>query len=195
MKSEEDENVSVRPMRLWPARILRIVGAGLVMTCASAAVSLAQSGNPVARRGAPLGPVSEVTVSVGGLEYSGRVDASCQIDEKATTSNTRAYFVVMYPWLGQRPPADQPQWRFTLEIRRHADADTYPQFAFSFLDGAKPATIQTVGGSPKMGSGSVRVTRRGPGARFEVEGRSKEGQPLRAAIDCPRFQATAAAGG
>ena len=187
--------MSVRPMRLWPAGILRIVGVGLTMMCASAAVSPAQSSNPPARRGAPQGVVSDVTVTVGGLEYRGRVDASCQVDEKATASNTRAYFVVMYPWFGQRPPADQPQWRFTLEIRRNAAADTYPQFSFSFLEGTKSATIQTVDGSPKMGSGSVRVTRRGPGARFEVEGRSKEGQPLRAAIDCPRFQATAAAGG
>ena len=101
----------------------------------------------------------------------------------------------MYPWFGQRPPADQPQWRFTLEIRQSAAADAYPQFSFSFLDGTKSGTIQTVGGSPKMGSGSVRVTRHGPGARFEVEGRSKEGHPLRAVIDCPRFQASAGAGG
>ena len=145
--------------------------------------------------GAAQGAVSDVTVTMGGLEYRGRVDASCQVDEKATASNTRAYFVVMYPWFGQQPPADQPQWRVTLEIRRNAAADTYPQFAFSFLDGAKSATIQTVGGSPRMGSGSVQVTRRGSGARFEVAGRSQEGQSLRATIDCPRFQTTAVAGG
>ena len=187
--------MSVKPMRLWPARIPRIVGVGLAMTCVSAAVSAAQSRNPPARRGAAQGAVSDVTVTMGGLEYRGRVDASCQVDEKATASNTRAYFVVMYPWFGQQPPADQPQWRVTLEIRRNAAADTYPQFAFSFLDGAKSATIQTVGGSPRMGSGSVQVTRRGSGARFEVAGRSQEGQSLRATIDCPRFQTTAVAGG
>ena len=80
----------------------------------------------------------------------------------------------MYPWFGQRPPADQPQWRFTLEIRRNAAADTYPQFSFSFLDSAQSATIQTVDGSPKMGSGSVRVIRRDPGARSRSRAAAKK---------------------
>jgi hypothetical protein len=66
---------------------------------------------------------------------------------------------------------------------------------FSFHDGQRSGTIQTVSGSERMGSGSVRVTRHGTGARFDVEGRAKEGVPIRATIDCSTFQKTEGAGG
>ena len=46
-----------------------------------------------------------------------------------------------------------------------------------------------------MGSGTVRVTRHGGGARFDVEGRTKEGDTLRATIDCSTFQKSEGAGG
>ena len=101
----------------------------------------------------------------------------------------------MYPWFGYRPPADQPQWRFTLELRRSPSTTRYEQFVFSFQDGPRSATIQTVAGSSRMGSGTVRVTRRGAGTRFEVQGRSQEGEAIRATIDCPQFTGSEAAGG
>jgi hypothetical protein len=41
----------------------------------------------------------------------------------------------------------------------------------------------------------VRVTRHGKGARFDVEGRTKEGDPLRATIDCSAFQESEGTGG
>jgi hypothetical protein len=94
----------------------------------------------------------------------------------------------MYPWFGQRPAADQPQWRLNLDIRRSGRADSYDQFTFSFVAAAKSAIIQTVAGSARMGSGGVRVTRRNEGARFEVEGRSHHGETVRATIDSPNIQ-------
>jgi len=39
------------------------------------------------------------------------------------------------------------------------------------------------------------VTRHGSGARFDVEGRTKEGDTLRATIDCSTFQKSEGAGG
>ena len=161
-------------------------------------LSSAQSRSATARRGAPsasTGPLTDISIAFGSARYAGKVDAHCRLDEKATTSNTRAYFVAMYPWFGQRPPADQPKWRVTLEIRRGASPATYDQFVFSFLDGTKAVTIQTVAGSPRMGNGSVRVTRHGAGARFDVTGRSKEGDDVRATIDCPQFQTGEGSGG
>jgi hypothetical protein len=132
---------------------------------------------------------------VGKASYNADVDANCHVDERATAGNTRAYFVAMYPWFGQRPPADQPQWRFNLEIRRSAGAGSYDQFVFSFQDRAKSGTIQTVAGAERMGAGTVRVTRQGAGARFVVDGRSKEGDLIRATIKCPAFQQSEASGG
>lgn len=92
---------------------------------------------------------------------------------RATTSNTRAYYVAMYPWFGQRVAPDKPQWRFNLEIRRGAGSEASDQFVFSFLNGQHSGTIQTVVGSERMGIGTVRVTRHGTGAHFDVEGRTK----------------------
>jgi hypothetical protein len=139
--------------------------------------------------------MTDVSITLGTQTVTGRVDANCHVDERATTSNTRAYYVAMYPWFGQRVAPDKPQWRFNLEIRRGAGSAGPDQFTFSFLDGQRSGTIQTVSGSERMGSGTVRVTRHGTGARFDVEGRTKEGDPLRATIDCSTFQKTEGAGG
>jgi hypothetical protein len=191
---ENGEMMSSRCMQVP----LCVIGIGFALTLATPPISWAQSRNPPVRRGAPgapRGPLTDVSIAVGSSKYEARVDAPCRLDEQATTSNTRAYFVAMYPWFGQRPAADQPQWRVTLEIRRGASAETYDQFVFSFLNGTKAVTIQTVAGSPKMGNGTVRVTRQGAGARFEIAGQGKEGDAVQATIDCPQFQPNQGAGG
>ena len=163
-------------------------------TCAPAPASSgspARRGGAIARRGAagaPAQPLTSVLVSLGGSRYTGDVDADCHVDPKATVGGPRAYYVLMYPWFGQRVAPDKPQWRLNLEVRRGAQADRYDQFVFSFLDGSRSATIQTVAGAERMGGGTVQVTRHGNGARFEVDGRSKEGAPLHAVVDCSQFQ-------
>jgi hypothetical protein len=169
---------------------------GLAVSVAAPRILAAQR-TASARQGgaAATGPLTDVSVTLGGQTVTGRVDANCHVDERATPSNTRAYFVAMYPWFGQRVAADKPQWRFDLEIRRGATSEASDQFVFSFLDGQKSGTIQTVSGSQRMGSGAVRVTRHGNGARFDVDGRTKEGDPVRATIDCSAFQKSEGAGG
>ena len=174
-----------------------VASVALVLIAVVTAPAAAQSRAP-ARRGAPgatSGPLTTVSISVGEASYKGVVDANCHVDERATPNNTRAYYVAMYPWFGQRPPASQPQWRFNLEIRRNTTNGRHDQFAFSFLDREKAGHIQTVAGAERMGSGTVSVTRKGAGARFVVTGRSKEGEPVRATIDCSAFQHSEAGGG
>ena len=168
----------------------------------SAAIALAVTiGLPNAslaqRRGAPgaVVPMTDVSVTLGNKTITGRVDAKCGVDERATPTNTRGYFVLMYPWFGQRVAPDKPQWRFDLHIRRGTTTEASQNFVFSFRDGARSGVIQTVPGSERMGSGTVKVTRHGKGAKFEVEGRTKEGDPLRATIDCSEFQRGEVAGG
>jgi hypothetical protein len=173
------------------------VALGVIATPAS---SQAQAGRgAIARRGAPGAPavpMTDVSITIGGARYTGRVDAKCGLDERATTGNTRFYFVVMYPWFGQRVSADKPQWRFNLSVRRGAKPNAYDQFVFSFLDGRKKSgTIQVIAGSERMGSGTVKVTRHGAGVRFDVAGRSDKGDPIQATIDCSAFQGGEAAGG
>lgn len=149
------------------------------------------------RRGSPgsVVPMTDVSITLGGNTVTGRVDAKCGIDERATPTNTRGYYVLMYPWFGQLVAPDKPQWRFGLSIRRGKTPDAFDQFVFSFMDSKRSGVIQTVAGSERMGSGTVRVTRQGKGARFEVEGTTKEGEPLRATITCSEFQKTEAPGG
>ena len=99
--------------------------AGLAVMVAVPSLSLAQrkpsgaTGMSI-RRGAPGVdvPMTDVSVTLGNQTVTGHVDADCHIDNRATPSNTRAYFVIMYPWFGQRVAPDKPQWRVNLEIRR-----------------------------------------------------------------------------
>jgi len=149
------------------------------------------------RRGTPGAdvPMTDVSVSLGNTTTAGRVDAKCGIDKQATPRNTRAYFSIMYPWFGQRVAPDKPQWRLNLEIRRGTTSEASNQFVFSFSDKARQGTIQQLPDAEGMGSGTVRVIRQGKGARFEVEGRTKEGASLRATIECSAFQTGETAGG
>ena len=135
----------------------------LVMIVVIPGVSLAQ------RRGAPgsVVPMTDVSITLGDSTITGRVDAKCSVDEKAKPTNTRGYFVLMYPWFGQRVAPDKPQWRFNLAIRRGTTTEASEQFVFSFSDGRRSGVIQTVSGSERMGSGTVKVTRHGKGAKFE----------------------------
>ena len=169
---------------------------GLAVAIAIPRPSFAQR-SPSVRRGAPEAnvPMTDVSISLGSTTTTGRVDAKCGVDEKATPTNARAYFVLMYPWFGQPVPPDKPQWRFNLEIRRGTTSDASNQFTFSFLDGTRGATIQTIAGAESIGSGTVRVTRQGNGARFEVEGLTKQGVAVRATIVCSAFQRGETAGG
>ena len=169
---------------------------GLAVAIAIPSPSLAQGSRSV-RRGAPgtVAPMTDVSITLGGTTTTGRVDAKCGVDEKATATNTRSYYVLMYPWFGQRVAPDKPQWRFNLSIRRGSTSDVSKEFTFSFLDGGREATIQTIASSGTIGSGTVRVTRQGNGAKFEVEGLTKQGVPVRATIVCSAFHKGEAGGG
>ena len=178
-------------------RTLLVFAAAVSVVVPRVSSAQRRASSPSAGRCAPAAdvPMTDVTVTLGGQTTTGRVDANCHVDERARPGNSRAYFVMMYPWFGQRVAPDKPQWRVNLEIRRGTSTEASDQFVFSFLDGQRSATIQTVAGSERMGSGTVRVTRHGAGARFDVEGKSKEGAPVRATIDCSAFQKSEAAGG
>jgi hypothetical protein len=136
-----------------------------------------------------------VTIAIGGARYAGSVDANCTRDERATPSNGRFYYHIMYPWFGARPAPGQPQWRFGLDVVRPTRADAFEYFVFSFQDGPKAGTIQKLANAQRMGSGTVRVTKHGAGARFDVTGRSQNGDEISATVDCASFPASEGAGG
>ena len=151
-----------------------------------------------ARRGAPTAtvtPTADASITLGTTKYEGSVDANCTRDERATATNGRFYYHIMYPWFGARPAPGQPQWQFELDVSRPSRPDVFDRFVFAFRDGAKSGTIQNVGRANRMGRGTVHVTPHGAGARFDVTGRSQEGDAIRATIDCAAFPASEGAGG
>jgi len=145
--------------------------------------------------GAAVTPTAEASITLGSKQYQGSVDANCTRDERATVTNGRFYYHIMYPWFGARPAPGQPQWQFELDVSRPSRPDVFDRFVFSFRDGAKSGTIQDLANAKRMGSGTVRVTTHGAGARFDVAGRSQEGDVIRATIDCASFPRSEGAGG
>lgn len=170
--------------------------AGMLALVASPAA--AQRRATSVRRGAPnvaVTPTAEATIDVGSARYAGSVDANCSRDERATATNGRFYYHIMYPWFGARAAAGQPQWQFELDVSRPVRGAAFDRFVFSFRDGEKSATIQNVANAKRMGTGTVRVTAQGSGARFEVAGRSQEGDVVSATIQCAAFPTSEGAGG
>ena len=145
--------------------------------------------------GAPVTPTAEASITLGSKRYQGSVDANCTRDERATATNGRFYYHIMYPWFGARPAPGQPQWRFELDVSRPIRPNVFDRFVFSFHDGMTSGTIQNVGKANRIGSGTVRVTPHGAGARFDVEGRSEKGDAIRATIDCASFPRSEGVGG
>jgi hypothetical protein len=176
---------------------LLLVGVGAMLLLAAMPAS-AQRRAVVARRGAPSAPVvptADASITLGSARYNGSVDANCTRDERAAVGTSRAYYHILYPWFGARPAPGQPTWRFELNVMRPTEAGTHDRFMFHFQDGTKSGTIQNVPGSQRMGTGTVRVTPHGAGARFDVEGKSQNGDAIRATIDCASFPASEGAGG
>jgi hypothetical protein len=175
--------------RRHPHSLVRIAAIAAALTLV-ASPALAQRRSATVRRGAPgaaVKPTAEASITLGSAKYSGSVDANCTRDERARAGTARAYYHIMYPWFGARPAPGQPEWRFELNVMRPARPGTHDQFMFHFQDGAKSGTIQQVPGSSRMGSGTVRVNPHGAGARFDVEGRSQNGDAIRATIVCAAF--------
>ena len=170
--------------------------AGLLVLSASPAS--AQRRNPTVRRGVPGAAVvatAEASIAIGAARYAGSVDATCTRDERARAGTARAYYHILYPRFGARPAPRQPEWRFELNVPRPTRAGAFDRFMFHFGDGKRQGTIQNIPNSERMGSGTVRVTPNGAGARFEVEGRSQNGETIRATIECASFPRSEGPGG
>lgn len=163
--------------------------------CPTCAPIPAPSAATSARRGGDHTPSTQAAITLGKASYRAVVDANCEVRESAPVGGPRVYYFVLYPWFGRPLGPDEPKWRFDLEIRRGPVPGVYRDFVFSFQDGTSSGLIQVLPGATRYGSGTVRVTPRPPGARFEVQGISEKGVPLRATIDCVAFETSEAVAG
>ena len=165
-----------------------------VLALLAAASASRVEGQRPARRSRPwdgLAVSTNVTVTVDGRRFERQVEAQCEFDERAARGASRWQWNVLFPPFGVRStPA--PLQSFSLAVWR-ARAGTDHPFSFAAdVDGASPL-IQTYGA--RSGSGTVRVTRRGAGARFEVAGRDGRGREVTATIECTQVRKPEAAGG
>ena len=175
-----------------------VIVAGLILLAAAAAPTSAQRRAANVRRRAPgatVTPTADATITLGAAKYAGSVDANCTRDERARAGTGRGYYHILYPWFGAKPAPGQPEWRFELNVMRPARPGAFDRFMFHFQDGNRSGTIQDIPGSQRMGSGTVRVTSLGAGARFDVEGRTQTGETIRATIECASVPRSEAAGG
>ncbi len=169
-------------------------GARRCPNCAPRPARAARAASVAVQQGGHT-PTTDASITLGDQHYQGRVDADCELRERAPVGGPRAYYMVLYPWFGRPLAPDEAKWRFDLEIRRGPAPGVYQHFVFSFQDGTRSGHIQVLPGATRYGRGSVRVTPHPPGARFDVQGVSDEGVPLRATIDCAAFEGSEAAGG
>lgn len=139
-----------------------------------------------------LAAPTNVVVVVGGRRYETRVEAQCELDERAAPGSPRWQWNVLYPPFGvQSTPAVIRS--FGLDIWRGRGGDATNTLSFSATVNGASHLIQTYGA--RIGQGTVRVARVGAGARFEVEGRDAKGVSVRATIECEQVRKPEATGG
>jgi hypothetical protein len=135
---------------------------------------------------------TKADVTFNGRRYERTVEAQCEFDERATRGSARWQWNVLYPPFGLRSdPA--PLRSFALSIWNPAKGGAPAPFSFAIgADGESPM-IQTYG--RPAGSGSVRITRNGAGAKFHVSGVDARGRKITATIECAQVRKPEATGG
>lgn len=83
----------------------------------------------------------------------------------------------------------------SLSVWRPQRGDSTAQMNLHISDGSATQRIATVKGTQTLGDGTVRVTKNGPGGRFDITGKTAEGAPVRGYIACEKFSAPMAVGG
>jgi hypothetical protein len=135
---------------------------------------------------------TEVDVTFNGRRYDRKVEAQCEFDERATPGSPRVQWNVLFPPFGVTPePA--PLRKFSLAIWNPSSSGRAAPFSFAINANGESPMIQTYG--RPAGSGTVRVRRDGPGAKFEVSGTDARGRKIAATIECSQVRKPEATGG
>lgn len=159
---------------------------------ASAQLTVARP--PAGGRAAPAaeasGSSTRLTLRVGEREYSyGGVGQCVHAPRASLFGRTGRSWTVQV-----KPPAREGLRSFTVTVWRF-DADGRQTFTMYTAVGAANYRVSTTDGDPGHGSGTATVTPRGSGGTIELVGRTEDGTPIRASIECTRFAAPYAVGG
>jgi hypothetical protein len=135
---------------------------------------------------------TKADITFNGRRYERTVEAQCEFDERATPGSARWQWNVLYPPFGvKREPA--PLTSFALAIWNPAKAGAPAPFSFAIGADDESPMIQTYG--RPAGSGTVRISRNGPGAKFDVSGADARGRKITATIECAQVRKPEATGG
>jgi hypothetical protein len=129
-----------------------------------------------------------LALAVGDKRYDEAKRGRCVHAPVASIYNTRAAM-----WLVNYAPV--PGRSVALTVWRPMSGDTTAQINFSVFAGGKSQRIATVKGTEIVGKGSVQLTRRGAGGRFDISGTTGDGSAVRGYIECEKFSAPAPVGG
>ena len=169
----------------------RIVIASLALVGISA-LSHAQvrARRPMDVRGAGAEESTKVTLAlaVGAKRYEQTKVGRCTYTPTASIYNTLAAM-----WSVQSAVSSNSSLAMT--VWRPVRGDTTAQLNFNVNEGSTRQRIATVKGGEILGSGTVQVTKRGPGGRFEISGKTAEGASISGHIDCEKFAAPMPVGG
>jgi hypothetical protein len=134
---------------------------------------------------------TKVTLSldVGNTRFDGATQARCTHAPIASIYNTVAeMWSVEYSAEGNRS--------LHLTVWRPTSGDPAPQISFYAGSGGKNQQITTVkGAGEQKGKGTVAITKRGAGGRFDITGTTADGASVRGYIECEKFSAPMAVGG
>lgn len=152
---------------------------------APAAPRAARSASAAAAGDVPM----TLSASIGGESLRGEGNGECRHDPRASI-----YDVPSSMWM-VRFRGDGPIERLHLTVWRPESGDT-AQLGMRLQTALGSHEIDTVTGDGEtVGSGTVVVEPDGQGGRIRVEGRGADGVPIRATIDCARFDGVEAVGG
>lgn len=121
-----------------------------------------------------------LALTVGRERYDETRQGRCTYTAMASIYNTlAAMWSVQYSRAGNSSLA--------LTVWRPVRGDTTAKLNFYIGKGPTQHRIATVKGGEMLGKGTVQVSKRGPGGRFEITGTSAEGATVRGYIDCEKF--------
>jgi hypothetical protein len=165
----------------------RLTATAVALLVAASAVARAQGRAP---RGVLQEDSTRITMAleVGGQRFDAAKQGRCVHAPVASI-----YTVVAAMWSLNVEPS--PGSSVSLTVWRPLRGDSTPQLNFNVSSRGKSRRIATVQATAMQGKGTVHVTKKGPGGRFEIDGTTNDGKSVRGFIECAKFAAAVAVGG
>lgn len=129
-----------------------------------------------------------LALAVGGQRFDEAKRGRCVHAPRASIYSTLAKM-----WMVNYVPASGRS--VSLTVWRPMSGDTTAQMNFDVYSSGKSRRIATVKGAEIVGTGTVQITSRGAGGRFDIVGTTSDGSAVRGYIECEKFSAPMPVGG